>query len=335
MSANAAANAAIAIAALCTLCGPAFAKPTIQTIDVPGESSTELDAINDAGVIAGTVTDNAGSHGVILAADGSFTIFDPPGSTFSTVTGMNAAGDIVGYTEPTNQVECFIRSAAGGFTLFKPPQNTNPYCTAYAINDKGDVVGAEEHGGAHANGWAFLLTPSGNLRKFVKEGQKSGTSFATGINNAKTVVGFTLENFGQEVGFVRTRDGAITTFSAPGAYYGTYASAINAKGIVAGSYADKTGFSHGLVRSPDGTLTLFDVEGSATSNTEPEAINGRGEITGGSAYGGFFRSANGDITTFVPPDASNTYPTSLNASGVIVGVYVDSHGLRHGFILTP
>jgi hypothetical protein len=49
------ANAAVVVAAFCALWQPALAKPTIQTVDVPGEADTQLEAINDAGVIAGIV----------------------------------------------------------------------------------------------------------------------------------------------------------------------------------------------------------------------------------------------------------------------------------------
>jgi hypothetical protein len=37
---------AAAFVAICTLCQPAVAKPTIQTIDVPNESATTIVAIN-------------------------------------------------------------------------------------------------------------------------------------------------------------------------------------------------------------------------------------------------------------------------------------------------
>ena len=108
------ANAAVVMAAFCTLWQPALAKPAIQTVDVPGEADTQLEAINDADVIAGIVDDTSG-HGLIRAVDGTFTIFDPPGADETGVSGINAVGDTVGVLNYNNNFNsaCFIRSTAG------------------------------------------------------------------------------------------------------------------------------------------------------------------------------------------------------------------------------
>jgi hypothetical protein len=326
------AKPAIALAVLCVLCQPAVAKPTYQTVDVPGETYTELAAINDAGIIAGTVIDTT-AHGVIRATDGSFTIFDPPGSTGTTVLGMNQAGDVVGYFQTqTDSSLCFIRSAAGLFTIFGPTKGSNLVCIAAAINDKADMAGDAAKGPYE---YAFLRTASAHTRHFLEV--KHAVTSANGINNAKTVAGSTPGG-SFRAGFLRTKDGGITLFDAPGDADGTEVSGINDKGTIAGTFADSAGNNHGYVRAADGAITEFDVPGAI--ETQTAAINAKGAITGtysvtGKSKGGFVRSANGNIARFAPEGFASTFPASLNAGGVIVGNYLDGQSILHGFIRTP
>ena len=152
----------------------------------------------------------------------------------------------------------------------------------------------------------------------------------TGINAASTVTGLNGSN-----SFVRTVDGAMTTFTVPGASQ-TDAASINDGNVVAGTYYDSSTW-HGFVRAADGTITTFDVPGA--DETMAQAINNKGEITG---YGhfpkypnrrGFVRAADGTISTFVVPGADETFATAINDKSLIVGAYLVS-GVSgvHGFV---
>jgi len=327
-----AAKIAIAFAAICTLCQPALAKPAIQTVDVPSESQTELSAINDAGVIAGNVEDTS-EHGVIRAADGSFTIFDPPGSMETGVFGINATGDAVGESGNGRDAACFIRSAAGVYTIFGPTTGPRPGCDGFGINDHGDSAGIAGRSDRHV--YAFLRNASGATSKFLK---KSGINSGGRINNADTVIG-SIPSGNSFAGFLRTEDGTITTFHAPGDANGTAANSINDNGAITGTFGDSNNVAHGYIRAADGTITVVDVP-NATFTTSV-SINARGDITGTyghatGAIGGFVRSANGGIMVFAPKGAHYTFPAAVNASGEIVGSYQDSeNGPLHGFIRTP
>jgi hypothetical protein len=48
---------------------------------------------------------------------------------------------------------------------------------------------------------------------------------------------------------------------------------------------------------------------------------------------GFSVTAKGVFTTFDPPGSVNTVPDFINLQGAIVGEYLDSHSVAHGFIL--
>jgi len=83
-------------------------------------------------------------------------------------------------------------------------------------------------------------------------------------------------------GFVRARDGGITTFDAPGAgtnqYEGTLALSINPAGVITGLFVDANNVHHGFLRVRDGTIRTFDFPRS--TSTDPSSINPAATITG-------------------------------------------------------
>ena len=136
----------------------------------------------------------------------------------------------------------------------------------------------------------------------------------TAINVWGTSVGNFMDNRGNFVGhgLIRHADGRLTTFDAPGAGTGTdqgtscpgCVSGLNAWGAIAGTYIDSNSVQHGFLRSPNGEFTTFDAPGAGTGS-----------------YQG----------TGCPSDC----PTSLNNSGAIVGTYIDSNFVFHGYLRTP
>jgi hypothetical protein len=86
-------------------------------------------------------------------------------------------------------------------------------------------------------------------------------------------------------------------------------------------------------------FVLLPVDGAA-HGVFPTAISGNSVITGnyvdgGNVNHGFFGPADGTMTSFDAPDASQTAyagttPTAINASGVITGIY--NNGSMHGFV---
>lgn len=85
----------------------------------------------------------------------------------------------------------------------------------------------------------------------------SGTfgTIACSINTASTISGVYSDTNGALHGFVRTAQGVITTFDAPGAggtgfLQGTGGFGINTKGVIAGTYSDASNAFHGFLRTP-------------------------------------------------------------------------------------
>ena len=130
------------------------------------------------------------------------------------------------------------------------------------------------------------------------------------------------------------------TFDVPGANY-VQPVAINGNGDVAGIYY-ASGNPHGFLKSSNGVITTFDVPGALL--TSPAAINGNGDVAGvyadaGGFNHGFVRTIDGTFTTFDVPGALTqigTNPTSINASGVVVGWYFSANPINYGgFLRTP
>jgi hypothetical protein len=146
----------------------------------------------------------------------------------------------------------------------------------------------------------------------------------------------------------------ITSFDAPGAgtgaLQGTFGTSINASGDIAGIYLTSPNVAHGFVRSGStGTITVFNAPnaGSALNQgTFPTSIDIAGDVTGmyfdaNNAYHGFVRSgATGAMTEFdvtgAPTNVGHrgTTPISINDSGSITGIYIDTNAVRHGFVRT-
>jgi hypothetical protein len=189
--------------------------------------------------------------------------------------------------------------------------------------------------------------------EFDAPGAGTGAGYGTlaySINAAGTITGPFLDSSTVVHGFVRAKDGNITTFDATGAGtgigQGTVPFSINPAGAIAGLYHDANNVNHGFLRARDGTFTTIDVSGA--SQTQAFNINPAGAIAGdyldASNVGhGFLRAPDGTITTFDAPGAGTgsgqgTLTSStdgLNPAGAIAGAYLDASNVYHGYVRAP
>jgi uncharacterized membrane protein len=123
---------------------------TFTTIDVPGAVSTQLQGINDAGVVVGNYSNCSENsltclpHGFVYAG-GQFTTLDVPGATTTNAGGINNSGVIVGDYENCVTVSLcaghgFIY-AGGIFTTIDVPGGIPGGTDIHGINNRGDIVG--------------------------------------------------------------------------------------------------------------------------------------------------------------------------------------------------
>ena len=328
--------------------------------------------INVFGVIAGITRDtNDVRHGFLRHPNGTFKIFNHPdagaGALEGTrVGGLNALGAVAGtYRDASDFDHPYIRDTNGTFTTISFPNLLGG--NAWAINVWGTVVGNylnltdDQSVLLHYHG--FVRGPNGVITQFDPPGStNTEIPTAAALNNAGAITGdywvcsADLSSCSVH-GFVRTPNGKYTVIDVPGAGpdgysgQGTFPQGINDLGEVSGFYADVNSVYHGFVRSASGSITTFDVPTTCTTaappadcafeGTFPGGINLVGTIAG-KYFGedglphGFWRAANGSITTFDVPRAGYlTNPVSLNDFGQITGVAYDSNLVTHGLYVIP
>jgi hypothetical protein len=106
-------------------------------------------------------------------------------------------------------------------------------------------------------------------------------------------------------GFVRSVNGAITTFDVPGAGTtpgtGTLALGVSSFGLSTGYWIDASVVGHGFVRYPNGAIVKFDAPGAGA----------------------------------VPGTLQGTVPQGMNFWGEVVGYLLDAKNVGHGFVRLP
>jgi hypothetical protein len=324
------------------------ANGSITTFDAPnaGTNANPYDyaqgtmpiSMDPAGDIVGYYSDaNNVYHGFIRTPNGTLTVIDETHAlqgyrSGTIVTGVNSAGMVTGYynvqtgtgNNYSSTIDSFVRAANGTFSeLGVPAAVVNYYggTRSLAINAEGDITGT--------------YTDSADMRH----------------------------------GFVRLASGTLSTFDAPNAALGSVSYSRNAQGTIplgidaagdiSGVYTDKNNLSHAFLRSASGpTYTSYDAPNAGTSasafagigNVLPGSggigINDSGIVAGAymdanSVAHGFVRAASGTISSFDAPGAGTgsggyqgTAGISINASGTVVGTYLDANSVLHGFVYT-
>jgi uncharacterized membrane protein len=278
------------------------------------------------------------------AGDPTYTPVDYPGSVFTLAAGINSGGDIVGRYIDTAGVNHGFRLSGGNFTSLDFPGAalTRPV----GINDHGDIVGHYSLQGEKKN-HAFLL--SGGTFTTVDFPDAEET-LAMGINSNGDISGYYRGKKDDWHGFVR-RAGVFTSIDYPRAKY-TEAWRINDSGEIAGRYAGADGNFHLFKLSSDVFVSL-DYPGAV--QTAPGAyshvggLNNVGDVTSDYASDAPFQNldnpnvignihgfvlSQGGYTSFDFLGAFGTIAFGINDAGLIVGGYIDAHGV-HGYLRTP
>ena len=126
-------------------------------------------------------------------------------------------------------------------------------------------------------------------------------------------------------------DEVFTTYDVPDSgqtvFYG-----LNNAGQAAGFYEDQNEITHGIILQ-DGELKVWNFPGAL--NTQIFGIGQDGQLLGDTI------DENGDIQGFIGEMqfnvamAMSTYADDINAAGIVVGSYIDSDGIYHGFYSLP
>jgi hypothetical protein len=256
-------------------------KGAFTTFDVTGTpiGTTVPRGLNLEGTIVGLTTDQNGAFRPFLRRpDGTFATWSVPGECDTpNTTGcygsgaytINLFGTIdAGYEDNSGNFVShgLLRSADGKLTTYNVPgagtgsyQGTGCPGCARSINLFGAVAGyyIDENNVVHG----YLRSPTGEFTTFdvPGEGPQGLNCYADcslGLNDFGAITGYYLDANNVYHGFVRSPEGKITTFDAPGAdttpgdFNGTYPNSINDAGVITGTYQDKNSTFHAFVLFP-------------------------------------------------------------------------------------
>jgi hypothetical protein len=193
---------------------PAQAEPdhpagaVFRTVDVPGANGTEVNAVNDYRVLAGTYFTDQGADmfGFIDAGTRLITLNYPHTSGVTLASAIDDRGDVLGlYTDGTGPAHAWIRSPNGTFTQIDDPQAASGPglgTVPNAINDDGVTVGYYED--ANNVGHAYIDN-HGRFKTIDAPGAGTmsgqGTSFDS-ITDTGVISGFYIDANGVSHGFI-------------------------------------------------------------------------------------------------------------------------------------
>lgn len=258
---------------------------SFTTIDYPGATQTNPNAINKQKMIVGTYRDaNSVLHG-FADFNGSFVSIDAPNAVFTSANGINNKGVIVGNFGGQSGNHGFILHD-GQFTQVDVPgaQSTQ----LMDINDQGVIGGTYVDGNGSIRsflrfgpnhyravefpGSSYTALNAVNNRleltgqmsppfisAFLFAGQQwtnfyfpgAFTTTGRGINDNTQVVGIfnPQDPTAPQEGFLRNSDGTFQEIDFPGSV-GGYAGGINNDGVIVGGYGDSAGGAHGYMATP-------------------------------------------------------------------------------------
>lgn len=302
------------------------------------------------------------SWSATIAQNPHFTTIDFPGAALTTAQEVNENGDIVGFYRKQNPVTGTLMSPRG-FLLSNGKFSTIDFplaarTRAYGINNAGDIVGDYLLAGVN---YGFLLRAGSNEFQTIQYSNGNFESVfldAWGIDDQGNVTGGFDDSNGTTKAFV-WRDGAFTRIlEAPfDNTAATYTHGLNAQGEIVGCYwlefaFDPRGTMHSLRVTPDGNYLTENFPASMGMSmhwriTDSSAIVGHYvDMADGVTRGYLYR--NGDYEAIEFPGAVRTEAHGIaerqlfNGAGqilgarqlLIVGPYVDSSGVTHGYLFT-
>ena len=319
-----------------------------EIIEVPGASETFADFVNSSGGMVGSYVDADGLyHPYIRTPAGRFVplnLPDAPNLEYFFVHGINDAQIVVARVKRVDSLPgTLVGTFQGGLKPFEVPDSVST--EGYNINQDGSIVG--HYQSADGKTYGFIARPITDTEAPVEDQPVAATPdelnytfenidvpgveflALTASSDFEDYAGYTKSADGEKDIAFTLIDGVFTTYDFPGSQ-NTYFYALGNDGQAAGHYQDSNGLYHGIVLK-NGEL----IEYNFPDAVETE-IYGISDATG--ALTGNFIDASGVRRGFSGdeiiegPEASATYADFVNASGRMVGSYIDADGLYHPYM---
>ena len=318
-----------------------------EIIEVPGATETFADFVNSSGGMVGSYIDADGLyHPYIRTPNGRFVSLDlpeAPSLEYFFVHGINDAQIVVARTKRVDSPPgTLVGTFRQGLKRFAVPGSVST--EGYNINQDGSIVGNYEAADGRKHGFIArpimdtaapvedqpVVTPA-DLNYTFETIDVPGVQFlaVTASSDFEDYAGYTKSADGEkEVAFTLI-DGVFATYDFPGSQ-NTHFYALGNNGNAAGHYQDSDGFYHGVILE-NGELRQYDFPNAI--QTEIYGISdATGALTGNFIdVSGVRRGFSADIIVEAP-EASATYADFVNASGRMVGSYIDANGLYHPYM---
>jgi probable HAF family extracellular repeat protein len=261
------------LASILSASGIASAAPW-YTATAIGPAGSVPYAINNAGDMVGYAGLNA-----FIYSSGSYQTYSVPGSSSTWFDGINNNGLIVGsYGNGGGQALSF-RLSNGVLSPYTLPAGSSG-SRVYDVNDAGDMVGLNVHGGKYK----AYLDQGGVSTELAPAPEQT---VASGINNAGTIVGYSVDSASNSQAVVFENGGvtAIGGFSG-----GSRASAVSEDGKIGGEFIAGPLNQGVFVWDGGGSSTLYSVAGRVLYlhgiNSVGQAV-GDGWINGSPDHNGY------------------------------------------------
>jgi len=298
------------------------------TMNFLSDARTSVAGVSAAGVVYGSYSDTAGSHGFIDNG-GTITTIDAPGGTNTLVTAVDAAGNIYGTTRDSHGMQQGFVDSAGTFITISIP-GANFGTAVSGVDAAGDIFGYYNTDIGTPGGYigTFGFVDKGGVITTVSVPGAVMTQI-TAVNAAGDIVGSFNDN-NTEHGFIDS-GGTIATIDPPGSL-STQVTGIDTAGDIVGYYYDGNG-EHGFIES-GGTFTTID--GPVGSRQ----LQVNGISAAGEAYGSYY-DGNGQQHGFVYSNgtlmtvANSTSVTGTDAAGDPVGNNGNQGFIDSGATSTP
>jgi probable HAF family extracellular repeat protein len=254
-------------------------------------------------------------------AQGTYTEIDFPSALMTQANAVNRAGTIVGsYTDLTGGHGFLLQD--GVYTTIDYPGAQYSY--ALGINDKGQIVGLAE-----PVGYLYDL----NSQSFTSiQYPRALYSYPVAINNASSIAGYFQKRDLVYQGFEVVNRGFAEI--VPPNSTAAFVTGIDTVGDLFG-YAQINGsYSNFLFRQ--GQFRTINIPASAAFvlGTNPAGTALVGYYQAFSGTKGFVLR-NRVLQTLSFPGAITTIASGINASGEVVGYFIDSSDVTHGFLWKP
>ena len=250
----------------------AFTVQVLETLGASGPFAYERAvAINDAGLVVGSVETPTGSHAALWSLDGTLTdLGTSGGGQYAWARAINDAGVVVGSSLQAGSSSAFVWTAAGGMVPLPLPPN----CSAFGVNDSGAIA-------------MMRVTPdflyvgaSWTPPSLPQRIQALGADILVrGINDAGSVTGIHAAWGDHSSAFRWSPQAGLTLLDPPAAFVDSQGYAVREGGEVVG--LSRAGLVDQATRwGLDGTAVLLPYARSGDQVSSAYAVNSLGWIVG-------------------------------------------------------